>query len=133
MLKQISVFAENKKGAMHHLTSLLSDKEINIIALVTNDSAEFGIIRMIVSDPQAAYEALVSDGYMVHLDRVIGVEMDDRPGGLDKILEAVEKSYVNIDYLYISYDRERSVPIAIMHAEDAELEEVLQADGYQVL
>lgn len=134
MLTQISIFAENKKGTMHNLTHLLAEKQINIIALVTNDSAEFGIIRMLVSDPQQAYRQLTEGGYLVHLDEVIGVEMDDHPGGMDKVLDDVERSNVNIDYLYISYDREKNVPIAVIHAEDSyELADALQAKGYQVV
>lgn len=133
MVTQVSIFAENKKGTMHRLTSLLAQKQINIIALLTNDSAEFGIIRMLVSDSQGAYDQLTSAGYMVHLEEVMGVEMDDHPGGLDRLLDDIEKSNVNIDYLYISYDRERSIPIAVIHCEDsAELEESLEVKGYRV-
>lgn len=133
MVTQISIFAENKKGTMFELTDILAKNNINIIALVTNDSAEFGIVRMLVSDPQAAYKELSAAGYLVRLDEVIGVEMDDHPGGMSTILDDIEKINVNIDYIYISYDREKNIPLAVIHAGDTdELEESLEAKGYTV-
>lgn len=134
MITQISIFAENKKGTMFNLTDLLAKQQINIIALVTNDSAEFGIIRMLVSDPHAAYDTLSGAGYLVRLDEVIAVEMDDHPGGMSRILDDIEKINVNIDYIYISYDREKNIPLAVIHAGDTdELEESLEAKEYTVV
>ena len=67
MLKQVSVFGENSKGTLQKITSILAEAEINIWGSVTNDSAEFGIIRMVVSDPEMAQEKLTEAGYMCRL------------------------------------------------------------------
>ena len=62
MLKQVSIYAENKKGTMQKITGILLEQEINILGSVTNDSAEYGIIRMVVSAPEKAYDALTKAG-----------------------------------------------------------------------
>ncbi len=133
MVQQISVFAENTKGAMRRITDAIHEADVNIIALVTNDSAEFGIVRMIVDDSEKAAKALKDAGYQVHCDDVLGVEMDDTPGGLNAVLKAIEDSNTNIDYLYISYDRKRSMPIAIIHTQELpELEECLTYNHFHI-
>ena len=134
MLEQISIFAENTKGAMQHITAVLAQKNINIIALVTNDSAEFGIVRMLVSDPGQAFAALKEAGYMVHTDTVIAVEIGDDPGSLDRLLQAVTDSNINVDYLYMSYDRTIAMPIAVLKVSGAfEVAECLKGRGYALL
>lgn len=133
MIEQISIFAENKKGAMCAVTDVLERENINMQALVTNDSAEFGIIRMLTSDPDAAYRAFQKAGYLVHRDPVIAVDMEDRPGCLNHLLHDIEKVNINIDYLYISFDRDFTNPIAVIKAPDQDtLEECLTGLGYHV-
>lgn len=134
MIEQISIFAENRKGAMHHITSVLREADINITALITNDSAEFGIVRMLVSDPARAKDALTAAGYLCHTDRVIGVLISDDTGSLDALLDDILRGNINVDYLYISYDRQSAMPIALLHAPDsAEVEALLASRGYQLL
>jgi len=134
MLTQISLFAENKKGTMHHITSLLAEHGINITALVTNDSAEFGIVRMLVSDSDTACACFTEAGYLVHADRVIAVEIGDTPGSLDGLLKVITESNINVDYLYMSYDRDIAMPIAVLRTgEEFEVAECLKAKGYTLL
>ena len=114
MTEQISIYAENKKGAMSTITGLLKDAEINIMSILTNDSGEFGTVRMLVSDVPLAKKVFEDAGYQVHIDRVIGIYMEDRCGGLNEILQSITDSNINIHYIYISYDRENASPIAIM-------------------
>ena len=131
MYKQLSVFAENKRGAMNSMTKLLKEAGINITALVTNDSAEFGIVRMIVDEPTKAFDIMNKAGYLCKLDSVIAVDIGDEVGSLDKLLEFITSSYINVDYLYLSFNRETSTPIVILHAPDSdELENFLQSKGY---
>lgn len=133
-MKQISIFAANTKGAMNRITELLKEADINLIALVTNDSAEFGIIRMLVSDPDKAKEVLTNAGYLVQLTEVIGVEISDQCGGLNALLEDITKSNINVEYLYISYLRDSaSNVIAVFHVSDeSEIEESLTAKGWKI-
>ena len=76
MLQQLSIYAENKKGTMQNITEVLADENINIWGSCTNDGAEYGINRMVVSDPQRAMEALEAVGYLCKLTSVIGVEVE---------------------------------------------------------
>ena len=71
MLHQVSVFAENNKGTLRKMTSILADANINIYTMLANDSAEFGIIRLIVTDPELAVQELKKAGYQCHMDRVV--------------------------------------------------------------
>ena len=120
MTEQISIYAENKKGAMSNITGLLKDAEINIMSILTNDSGEFGTVRMLVSDVPLAKEVFEKAGYQVHIDHVIGIYMEDRCGGLNEILQAITDSNINIHYIYISYDRENASPIK-MHEQESYL------------
>ena len=134
MTEQISIYAENKKGAMSNITGLLKDAEINIMSILTNDSGEFGTVRMLVSDVPLAKEVFEKAGYQVHIDHVIGIYMEDRCGGLNEILQAITDSNINIHYIYISYDRENASPIAIMKTRGyAEVESCLRSKGYRLL
>ena len=101
MLNQISLFAENKKGALRRITSVLAQAHINIYTMLANDSAEFGIIRLIVTDPDNALKALQDAGYQCRLDKVLAIDMSDAPGTLDGILSNLQEANVSIDYLYI--------------------------------
>lgn len=82
MLSQVSIFAENKKGRLQNITSLLQKENINIWGSITNDSAEYGIIRMVVSNPEHAEKVLAEAGYLCRLTEVLGVELDDEVGAL---------------------------------------------------
>ena len=77
MLKQLSIFAENIKGKMQRVTGILLEEDINILGSVTNDSAEYGIIRMVVSKPEQALEALTKAGFICKLSDVLGIEVKD--------------------------------------------------------
>ncbi len=132
MVKQISIYAENRKGAMRAITRILSEGGINIQSFVTNDSAEFGIIRMLVSDPELACRRLAEAGYQVKRTTVMAFEITDEAGSLDRLLEYVENANVNIDYLYTSFDRESAGPVIVIHADDVEeLERYLTGKGFR--
>ena len=133
MLQQLSIFAENRRGMMKEITGALASEKINILGSVTNDSAEYGIIRMIVSDAEKAYGLLTDMGFLCKLTKVIGVEITDEPGMLYKLLSAIQDSYININYLYLSFNRESGRPIIIMHTEDVyEVEDSISGKGFTV-
>ncbi len=124
MLKQLSLYVENKKGTMRNITSILKEEEINILGSVNNDGAEYGIIRMVVSAPERAHEALKKAGYMCRLVDVMGFELADEVGNLNSLLGALSDSNINIDYIYLSFNRDTGKPILIMHAEDEDIYEI---------
>ena len=134
MIRQLSIFAENKKGAMHRVTRVLADAGINMNTLVTNDSAEFGIIRMLVSDTDAAMQCMQSAGYLCHLDQVVAAEIGDACGSLNALLETLSRGNINLDYLYVTYSSMSKRPVAILRTQDImEVEGFLQAKGYNTL
>ena len=134
MIRQLSIFAENKKGAMHRVTQALADANINMNTLVTNDSAEFGIIRMLVSDTDAALKCLQAAGYLCHMDTVVAAEIGDECGSLNALLETLSNGNVNLDYLYVTYSGMSRRPVAILRTQDImEVEGFLRAKGYNML
>ena len=134
MIEQLSIFAQNTKGSMVGLTKLVSDAGIDIYNVVTNDSAEFGIVRMLVTEPQKACDILTEHGYMCKLNKVIGVKISDEVGSLTNLLQAITDSNINIDYLYVSYSRDSKTPLAVIHAPSyAEVEVCLKARGYEIV
>ncbi len=131
MLKQVSVYAENKKGTMEHMTRVLAQDGINILGSVTNDSAEYGIVRMVVTDPEKAKDALIRNGYLARLTDVLAVEVTDEVGNLNRLLKALDESNINVDYLYLSFNRRSGKPIMVFHApEPREVELCLKNKGF---
>lgn len=131
MLKQVSIYAENKKGTMQKITDILAKENINILGSVTNDSAEYGIVRMVVSDAAAASDALTKEGYLCRLTNVLGVEITDEVGNLNRLLLALSDSNISVDYLYLSFNRASGKPIMVFHSESAyEVEACLKSKGF---
>ena len=134
MIRQLSIFAENKKGAMNRITQILFDAGINMNTLITNDSAEFGIIRMLVSDTEKAAAVLAEAGYMCHSDYVAAVEIGDECGSLNSLLSVISDGNINLDYLYVTYSGLSRRPVAILRSVDImEVEAFLKAKGYHML
>lgn len=134
MLRQLSIFAQNKKGTMQHITGILKDEEINIWGSVTNDSAEYGIIRMVVSDAEKAKQALEQAGYLCKLTDVIGVEVEDKVGNLNALLQALSESNINVNYIYLSFNRDSGLPVMILHTEDiSSVESCIAGKGFRVV
>lgn len=100
VIKQISVFLENKKGRLAEVTKLLCTAHINIRALSIADTTDFGILRLIVNDPDLAYQMLQSYGFTVSVTEVIAVEIADEPGALAEVLTILDAFQVNLEYLY---------------------------------
>lgn len=133
-MKQLSIFAENKKGCMMHITEILARENINILGSVNYDSAEYGIIRMIVSDPEKGRDALAAEGYMCKLTMVLGAELEDEVGNLNTLLKIFDEMNVNVNYIYLSFNRETSKPILVIHTDEVmDVKDGLEAKGFMVL
>lgn len=117
-LKQISVFLENRKGRLWKALSILRESEINIRALSIADTSEFGILRMIVPNPEKAKTALEENNFVVKINDVIAVGVPDEPGGLDGILEILTKADINVEYLYAFVEKKVEQAIVVLRTED---------------
>ncbi len=99
-VEQISVFLENKPGALTDVTRILGEAGVNIRALSLADTKDFGILRLIVNDNEKARAILGAKGFTVRKTEVVAVEVPDHPGGLADILKILSESGVNVEYLY---------------------------------
>ena len=100
MIKQLSVFLPNKPGILANFTELLEKNSINIRALTVADTVDYGILRVIVNNPDKCIQVLKNANYMVSETEVIAVEVEDKPGGLRKIAKLMGDNGVNIEYIY---------------------------------
>lgn len=99
-LKQLSLFLENKPGALSRPVNLLAKARINILTLSLADTQQFGILRLVVKDWEKAKGLLEKDGMVVRVTDLVAVEVPDEPGGLARILAAAEKAGINVEYMY---------------------------------
>jgi hypothetical protein len=131
MLQQVSIYAENKKGVYRDITGLLCRNDINILGSVTNDSAEYGMVRMVVSDAEKAIKVLSEAGYMCKTTPVLGIETEDKVGALNNLLDALFDANINVDYIYLSFNRESGKPIMVLHTEGIyQVENILTNKGF---
>ena len=99
-IKQISVFVENKPGALYGLTGVLAQNGVDLRALSLAETSEFGIVRIIVDNLYQATTVLKDAGYVHSLTPVVGVAIPDVPGGLNKVLQVLTDAQVNVEYMY---------------------------------
>ena len=129
-VKQISVFLENKKGRLAEVTRTLSQEKINIRALSLADTADFGVLRIIVDNPDRSLTILKAHGFVAQVTEVIAVEVEDRPGGLSRILEVLDQDNVNVEYMYAYVEKSRDNAIVICRIDDRERAlQVLEKNG----
>jgi len=133
-LKQISVFLENRKGRLSKAMNVLSNAGVNIRALSIADTSEFGILRMIVQNPDLAEKKLAENNFVVKVNEVIAVEVLDEPGGLDEILGLLNKADINVEYLYAFVEKKTNKAIVVIRTEDLDSGiKVLENGGISLL
>ena len=120
VVKQISIFVENKEGRIKKAINTLSKENINIRALSIADTTKFGILRLIVSDNEKAIEALEKDGFIVKENEVIILSVPDKPNGLNSTLDIFEKEEINLEYLYAFVSSKTDEAIVVMRLENME-------------
>ncbi|MDR2404221.1 MAG: ACT domain-containing protein [Spirochaetaceae bacterium] len=119
-IKQISVFLENNVGRLGEVTRVLAQVGVNIRAISIADTADFGILRLIVDREDTALTALAEGGFTTRVSDVAAVEIDDTPGSLAKVMELFQKLQVNIEYLYASLESKAGKAVVIFKLEDHE-------------
>ncbi len=100
LIKQLSVFLENKSGRLHEVSSLLGREDINMSAFSVADTSEFGILRLIVSDHEKAFRVLKENNFSVNLTEVVCLNCPNEPGALARALQILSENAVSIEYLY---------------------------------
>ena len=134
MVKQISVFLENKKGRLASVCRALGDAGINIRALSLADTQDFGVLRLIVNDPDKAYQILLDKGYITNITDVLAIEVSDNPGGMANALEKLEQAGISVEYTYAFIGCASKDALVIIRVENpAEAKAVIQAAGINVL
>jgi len=133
-VKQISIFLENKAGRLAEVTNILGEEGINIRALSLADTSDFGILRLIVNDPEKAAKALRGRGFTVGETEVLAVEVPDRPGGLGKILSLLHQGGMNVEYMYAFVERSSDNAVIIFRFDNIDdAIRVLLAKGVTIL
>ena len=118
MIRQISVFVENQPGSMMNVTNVLTEAHVNIRAISTFDTPEFGIMRLVVDDPVRAKESLTSKGFVNRVSDVIGAELKDEKGNLNQMLKILADGQINVNYIYSFVIREGKAPVMVFHTDD---------------
>ena len=133
-LEQISVFLENRSGRLAEITGILARTGVNIRALSLADTADFGILRLIVDRPDPATRILKDNGFTVGLTEMVALEVPDRPGGLWGILTVLEAVGMNVEYMYAFVQKAgENAVILFRFDEPARAAQVLRDAGVRVL
>ena len=119
-VRQISVFLENKAGRLSDVTKVLGDNNVDISALSIADTTHFGILRLIVNNPELAENVLKENGYTVSTSYVIAIAIDDNPGALAKALEVLTDNDITIEYIYAFTGKTESKALVVLKVEDIE-------------
>jgi hypothetical protein len=115
-IQQLSVFLEDRSGRLTELTRILAENDVNITALSVAETADFGIVRMVVGRPELAKTVLEKGGFSIGLTEVVCVNMPDEPGSLYRILQILTDEGINVDYMYAFSNN--NVALAVIRSSD---------------
>ncbi len=133
-IKQLTVFVENKQGSVVSITDILSKNNINIRALSIAETEDFGILRLIVNDVNAAEKMLTDAGYLIKITDVVGVKIGDAPGKLTEALKILDENKINLEYLYAFMARTERHAYVVLRVEDNELAmKALTTSGFHII
>lgn len=133
-IKQLTVFVENKQGSVVSVTDTLAAHNINLRALSIAETEDFGILRLIVSDVDAAVATLTEQGYLIKVTSVVGVKIGDAPGKLSAALSVLDKAGINLEYLYAFMARTEKHAYVVLRVEDNEIaESALTSAGFHLI
>ena len=120
IIKQLSIFLENKTGRVCDIAAILGENTINIRALSLADTSDFGIMRLIVDKPDDALKKLKENGFSVAITSVAAIEIPDVPGGLASVMKTIDDGGFNIEYMYAFVEKSHDNAILIMRFDDVE-------------
>ncbi len=120
LIKQISVFLENAPGQLSEVSKILGENNIDMSALSLADTTEFGILRLIVNDPEKACDVLRAQNYIVKQNYVLAAVVDDRPGGLTGVLDILANAHVAVEYMYAFVGSQDGHAVVVIRPDNAE-------------
>jgi len=120
-VKQICTFMENRPGQLAEILTILSKIRVNLVALNVAETADYGVLRIIADDSDRASKALADEGFIVSLNNVFAIAVDDKPGGLNELLLKLAAGGVDIEYMYSIFRQEAGKAYMIISAKDMEV------------
>jgi hypothetical protein len=133
-VKQISLFLENKKGRLWEAMDVLAKAKINIRALSIADTSDFGILRLIVPDPEKAKKVLTKSNFTVRESDVIAVGVSDKPGGLAGVLKILSDADINVEYMYAFVQKSKENAVVVLRTDSVSKgKKALKKSGFVVL
>ena len=133
-IKQLTVFVQNRQGALAAVTDTLAAHNINLRALSIAETEDFGILRLIVNDVDSAKQVLTEEGYLIKIVDVVGVKIGDAPGKLTAALGVLDKAGINMEYLYAFMARTEKHAYVVLRVEDnAAAESALETAGFHLI
>ena len=134
MVKQISVFVENKRGRVKDILKALANANVDIKALSLADTTEFGIMRMIVDNDKAAKDALSSEGVVIRVSEITTVAVDDTPGALMNTFDVLDENEIAVEYMYAFAEKLNGMSVIAIRTDNPDLaNDKLREKGVKVL
>lgn len=133
LVKQLSVFMENRKGRLRHLTSALGENGVDLVTLSIADTKDYGIVRFIARDNDKALRVLKAEGFTVGVTELIGVEVHDTAGALAEVLSVLDEADIGVEYLYSFARSEDSAKILLRVQNPAAAVQLLEEHGVKTL
>ena len=133
-IKQLSIFLQNRMGSLSKPLEVLSEADVNIRAMCMADTSEFGILRLVVDNPEKGKEVLEEHNFLVKITDIIGVEMCDAPGGLTSVLKIIKDNEIDLEYLYAFKHDKKNKAILLLHADELDrLISSLESNGITIV
>ena len=131
-VKQLSVFIENRKGRLEQVTEVLKEKKINIVSLSLADTNEYGLLRMIVSDPDEAKNALKENGFSAMLTDVLAIKLPHKIGMLQELLKLLSDADLNVEYMYALATGVENASMIVKTSDPTKAYETIKAGDMEV-
>ena len=129
-IPQISVFLENKAGQLADITNILSQNQVNLRAISIAETADYGVLRLIVDDASRASSILLEQGFILTMTPVVGVAVPDTPGGLSKVLSVISCAEIDVEYMYSVFGQKDGQACMIFRVADTDgLTGLLEENG----
>ena len=133
-IPQISVFLENKAGQLADITGILSENQVNMRAISIAETADYGVLRLIVDDASKASAILLEHGFILTMTPVVGVAVSDTPGGLSKVHGVISREEIDVEYMYSVFGQKDGMACMIFRVADSDrLTALLEDNGISTI